>query len=523
MSEKVLEKNQEEHRTARGKDNENIVEMVNITKRFGEKVIANENVNLSIRKGEVHALLGENGAGKSTLMNCLYGMYDSYEGEIYYDGKLVQIRDPKQAINLGIGMVHQHFMLIDVLTVIENVVLGLEDNKQVLDLKSAAEKFTALGKRYNMEIDPWIKVESLSVGQQQRLEILKALYRDAKLLILDEPTAVLTPGEIDGLFDMMNQLTSEGHTVIFISHKLNEIMRIADRCSVLRQGRLIQTVNIEDIKDKQQLATLMVGKEVELQTQKAPAKLRDEMLVVKDLCCDNDRGLPAVKDVSFSLRGGEILGICGVDGNGQSELVQAITGLREPVSGKIYINGVDTTGFGPRKVLDLNVSHIPEDRHKYGMVGPMSIEENLILVSYNRDKYSRSGFLNWKWISKHSEEICEDYQVKTPDIKEKAQNLSGGNQQKFVVGRELDRTPNLLIAVHPSRGLDIGATKYIQSQMVAQRDRGTAVLMVSTELDELIELSDRILVIFDGEVMGIVDQKDATRETLGPLMAGIRE
>ena len=501
---------------------EYILEMKHITKRFAS-VVANEDVNLSIKKGEVHALLGENGAGKSTLMNCLYGMYDSYEGEIFFDGKPVKIQDPKQAIALGIGMVHQHFMLIPALTVIENVILGLQDNKAVLDLKAAAQRFTELGKRYNMEIDPWVRVEQLSVGQQQRLEILKALYRDAKLLILDEPTAVLTPDEVDGLFDMMNMLTGEGHTVIFISHKLNEIMKICDRCTVLRLGRLAATVEISEVHNRQELANLMVGHQVELKTDKKPLNLRGERLKVENLCCDNDRGLPMLKDVSFSVQGGEILGVCGVDGNGQSELVQCITGLRQASSGKITITGVDTTHFTPKQILNLDVSHIPEDRHKYGMVGAMSVEENLILVSYDRKLFSLHNFLNWKWIAGHSKSICDLFKVKSPTIKEKAINLSGGNQQKFVVGRELDRTPNLLVAVHPSRGLDIGATKYIQSQIMGQRDRGTAVLMVSTELDELIELSDRIMVMFEGKIMGIIDQKDASRETLGPLMAGLTE
>ena len=501
---------------------EYILEMKHITKRFAS-VVANEDVNLSVKKGEVHALLGENGAGKSTLMNCLYGMYDSYEGEIWFNGQKVVINDPKQAIALGIGMVHQHFMLIPALTVIENVVLGLKENKQVLDLKAAAERFTELGKRYNMEIDPWVRVEQLSVGQQQRLEILKALYRDAKLLILDEPTAVLTPDEVDGLFDMMNKLTSEGHTVIFISHKLNEIMKICDRCTVLRQGKLAATVEISEVHNRQELANLMVGHQVELKTERKPPEYTGERLRVEHLTCLNDRGLPAVKDVSFELQGGEILGVCGVDGNGQSELIQCITGLRKPSEGKIMICDTDTTNYTPKQILNLDVAHIPEDRHKYGMVGAMSIEENLILVSYDQKLFSLHKFLNWKWIADHSKKICQLFKVKTPTIKEQAINLSGGNQQKFVVGRELDRTPKLLVAVHPSRGLDIGATKYIQSKIMEQRDRGTAVLMVSTELDELIELSVRIMVMFEGRIMGIVDQKDASRETLGPMMAGLTE
>ena len=501
---------------------DNILEMHHITKRFA-KVIANYDVNLTVEKGEVHALLGENGAGKSTLMNCLYGMYDTYEGNIIFDGKPVTISDPKHAIALGIGMVHQHFMLIPVLTVIENVVLGLKDNKEVLDLKTAADKFSELGKRYNMEIDPWAKVETLSVGQQQRVEILKALYRDAKLLILDEPTAVLTPGEIDGLFDMMTALKNEGRTVIFISHKLNEIMRICDRCTVLRLGKVEATVRIEEVQDRNHLATLMVGRDVNLITEKEPCKLCGVLLDVKGLNAKNDMGLPALKDMTFEVHGGEILGICGVDGNGQSELVQCLTGLRKPTGGAVDICGETSTDYNPRQILGLGVSHIPEDRHKFGMVGAMNIEENICLVSYKEDRYSSHGLLNWKWISKHSDEICATYNVKTPNSKEPAKNLSGGNQQKMVVGRELDRDPKVLIAVHPSRGLDIGATKYIQSQIVKQRDSGTAVLMVSTELDELMELSDRILVMYEGENMGVLPQKEATRERLGALMAGIRE
>ena len=499
-----------------------ILEMKHITKRFGS-VVANYDVNLSVEKGEVHALLGENGAGKSTLMNCLYGMYDSYEGEIFFDSKPVHIHDSKHAITLGIGMVHQHFMLIPVLTVIENVVLGLKENKEVLDLKSAAEKFSELGKKYNMGIDPWARVESLSVGQQQRVEILKALYRDARLLILDEPTAVLTPGEIDGLFDMMTALKNEGRTVIFISHKLNEIMRICDRCTVLRLGKVEATVRIEEVKDCNHLATLMVGKDVQLETQKSACNAHEVELSVKNLHALNDLGLPAVQNMSFEVRGGEILGICGVDGNGQSELVQCLTGLRSPTEGDFCIGGEQATQFNARQILQKGVSHIPEDRHKFGMVGAMNLEENFILVSYKEPPYSRKGLLNWKWIGKHSDKLVETFSVKTPDTKEMAKNLSGGNQQKMVVGREMDRAPKLLIAVHPSRGLDIGATKYIQQQIVKQRDNGTAVLMVSTELDELMELSDRILVMYEGENMGVLEQSDATRERLGALMAGIRD
>lgn len=498
------------------------LEMKHITKRFNT-VVANEDVSLSIEKGEVHALLGENGAGKSTLMNILYGLYTQTEGEVYLRGEKVTIKDPHHAIDLGIGMVHQHFMLIPALTVIENVVLGMKENKAVIDLKTAAKEFTEMAKKYNMEIDPWVKVEELSVGQQQRLEILKALYRKADLLILDEPTACLTPQEVKSLFEMIRMLTAEGHTVIFISHKLAEIMTICDRCTVLRQGRVAATMSMSEVVSKEQLASLMVGKEVELVTQISDPNLGDEILRLEDVCCLNENKQLALDHINFSLRKGEILGVCGVDGNGQSELIKCITGLHKVSDGKVLIGGEDCTNQKPKKILEKSVGHIPEDRHKMGMIGAMSINENLMLMSYDKEPYSKHGILNRKWIENHSNEICKVYGVKTPDIFEKAGNLSGGNQQKFVVGREIDREPELLIAVHPSRGLDIGATKYVQSKMVEERDRGAGVLMVSTELDEIIELSDRIMVMYGGKVMGIVNQKEASREKLGKMMAGITE
>lgn len=497
-----------------------LLEMKHITKRFGD-VIANHDVNLSVEKGEVHALLGENGAGKSTLMNILYGLYTQTEGDIYFQQNLVKINDPKQAIDLGIGMVHQHFMLIPALTVIENVVLGYKGNKSVLNLKEAAKKFMDMAKKYNMNIDPWLKVSQLSVGQQQRLEILKALYRDADLLILDEPTAVLTPQEVEGLFQMIRQLKAEGKTVIFISHKLAEIMEICDRCTVLRLGKLAATLNIDEVKDKEHLAALMVGKDVELVTSKERANPGEVVLMVNSLNCVNERNVSALKDINFQVQKGEILGVCGVDGNGQSELINCITGLMRVQSGTIKINGNDVTNLSPKKILENQVSHIPEDRHKMGMIKDMTVEENLILMSYDKEPFSKHGFLNLKFIESHSKQLCETFNVKTPTIKEKAGNLSGGNQQKFVVGREIERTPNLLIAVHPSRGLDIGATKYIQSRIIEERDRGAAVLMVSTELDEIMEISDRIMVMYDGKIMGIIDQGEATRNGLGLLMAGI--
>ena len=499
-----------------------LLEMAHVTKRFGP-VVANEDVSLSVERGEVHALLGENGAGKSTLMNILYGMYAQSEGVITYNGKPVHIRDPKQAIELGIGMVHQHFMLIPALTAIENVVLGYGGNGAVLDLKAAAKRFTEMAERYQMNIDPFCKVEQLSVGLQQRLEILKALYRNVELLILDEPTAVLTPQEVEGLFQMIRRLTAEGKTVIFISHKLNEIMTICDRCTVLRLGRVAAAgIPIAQIVDKQQLATLMVGQNVELSVQKAEPVQGKPVLQVSGLTCLSARKLPAVKNVNFEVRAGEILSVCGVDGNGQSELVRAVCGLLKPTEGSIRLDGAEVAGHPAKEVLRHGVAHIPEDRHKMGMVARMNIRENLSLMSYGQPPFSRHGVMRWRWIDDYAAALCKQFNVKTPSVSELAGNLSGGNQQKVVVGRELDRKPRLLVAVHPSRGLDIGATKYIQSRIVEARDQGAAVLLVSTELDEILEISDRIMVLYEGEVMGIVAQQDATRNGLGLMMAGER-
>ena len=498
------------------------LEMKHISKYFGD-VAANVDVSLSVEKGEVHALLGENGAGKSTLMNILYGMYAQSEGEIYLNEQLIHIKDPKDSIAKGIGMVHQHFMLIPALSVIENVVLGLHGQKFVLDLKTAAQKFSELAKKYGMEIDPWQKVSQLSVGQQQRLEILKALYREADLLILDEPTAVLTPQEVEGLFDMIRGLTKEGHTIIFISHKLVEIMEICDRCTVLRQGRVVKTTNISEIKDKKELAALMVGHQVEMTVEKKEMPAGEKVLDVQHLCYTNKKEIDILKDITFDVRGGEILGVCGVDGNGQSELIHCLTGLESASSGEISIKGKDITHAKPREILDMGVSHIPEDRHKYGMIKEMNVNENLLLMTYYKPEYNKHGLFDWKTITEKNQKLCEAYSVKTPSVHELAGNLSGGNQQKVVVGRELERKPDLLIAVHPDRGLDIGATKYIQNRIVEARDRGAAVLLVSTELEEIMDLSDRILVIYEGQVMGIVPQKEATKHQLGLLMAGVHQ
>lgn len=497
-----------------------LLEMRHITKRFGE-VTANENVNFIVEKGQIHALLGENGAGKSTLMNILYGLYTPTEGEILFNGKPIHIKSPRHAIELGIGMVHQHFMLIPALSVIENVVLGMKENKTVLDLKAAAVRFEEMARKYGMPMDPWCRVEQLSIGQQQRLEILKALFRKADLLILDEPTAVLTPQEVESLFVMMRRLKEDGCTLIFISHKLGEILDICDCCTVLRQGRVAAAnLPLSQVEDKKEMAALMVGKEVDLVTQKREAQTGQTVLKVEELEYVDDRKVKKLQDISFEVKAGEILGVCGVDGNGQSELIACIAGLKRPAGGRVHIKGEECTGLSPKKILGKGVSHIPEDRHKFGMVKTLSVSENLILMSYDKEEFSKGGFLKRKKIREHSEALCNRYEVKRGSIEDFAGTLSGGNQQKFVVGRELDREPELLIAVHPDRGLDIGATKYIQSRIVQERDRGAAVVLVSTELEEIMELSDRILVLCEGKIMGILNQKDATRERLGLLMAG---
>ncbi|SHK79527.1 ABC transporter ATP-binding protein [Hespellia stercorisuis] len=497
------------------------LEMKHVSKYF-DRVAANVDVNLSIEKGEVHALLGENGAGKSTLMNILYGVYHQSEGELFLDGEKLHIKDPKDAIEKGIGMVHQHFMLIPELTVIENVVLGMRENKAILDLKAAAQKFEAMSEKYGMHINPWVKVDMLTVGHQQRLEILKALYRNANILILDEPTAVLTPQEVGVLFKVIRQLTAEGKTIIFISHKMNEIMEICDYCTVLRRGRTVQTVKVSDIKDKQELATLMVGHAVELNMHKSIKEPGNVILKVDKLTYTNKLKVDKLKEVTFDIHEGEIVGICGVDDNGQSELIKCITGNETATKGHVTILDEDCTHAGVRHILDKGVSHIPEDRHNMAMIKNLSINENLILMALKKDGYSKHGFIDWKWVTKHNQELCREYEVKTPDVNELAGNLSGGNQQKFVVGRELDRNPKILVAMHPDRGLDIGATKYIQRRILAEREKGTGVVLVSTELDEIMELSDKIVVLNNGEVMGILDQKEATVEKLGLMMAGER-
>lgn len=497
-----------------------ILRMHKICKYF-PGVIANQDVNLEVKKGEVHALLGENGAGKSTLMNVLYGLYTPNSGEIYLNGEKVHIESPKDAIRLGIGMVHQHFMLIPALSAVENVVLGMKTAKSPrLDLQDAAVRFKKLAEQYGFDLEPWVKVSQLTVGQQQRLEILKALYRGADLLILDEPTAVLTPQEVESLFRMVRKLTIEGHTIILITHKLKEVMTICDRITVLRGGVVTATLD-KDKTNPEELSKLMVGREIIQEYEKDTFKPENVVLELRKVECNDNRGLKALKGIDLQLRKGEILGICGVDGNGQRELVDAITGLTKVTSGKVLLNNEDITNMLPREVLNRSVSHIPEDRHKRGVVLDMDLVENIMLMDYYKFPYAKGYVLQWGLIEARAKDVIKDFQVKTPDSHELMRNLSGGNQQKVVLGREISRDPDLLIAMHPARGLDVGATEYVHRKIIEARDEGKAVLLISTELDEILALSDRIAVIYEGEIMGIVTPHIPLAE-LGLMMAGTK-
>ncbi|MCI0502386.1 MAG: ABC transporter ATP-binding protein [Fusobacteria bacterium] len=493
-----------------------ILEMKNITKQF-PGVLANDDVNLSVEKGSIHALMGENGAGKSTLMNILYGLYSPSSGKILLNGKEISIDNPRDAIDQGIGMVHQHFMLIPALSVIENVVLGKKDNKKIIDLKKDADAFVALGAKYNMKIDPYALIEDLAVGQQQRVEILKAIYRGAEILILDEPTAVLTPQEVTELFKIMNQLKDEGKTIIFISHKLKEVLTICDTITVLRLGRSQPSVPSAGT-TREELAEMMVGRKVILNVPKGEYKPGENVLEMNNVF--TKKGSGSLDDVSLEVKRGEILGIAGVDGNGQDALIDAITGLTKVTSGTVKIKGKDITNASARTILEQKVSHIPADRHKRGMVAPMSIRENMILVSYYKEPFSKHGFINWKFVNENSEKIVEQFKVKTPNIDEAGGKLSGGNQQKMVLGRELTRDPDLVIAAHPVRGLDIGATEYVHECLIDERDKGNAVLLVSTELDEVISLSDKIAVMYEGRIMGVLDKEEFDITKIGMMMAG---
>lgn len=497
-----------------------VIEMRDITKRFGE-FVANDQINLNVKKGEIHALLGENGAGKSTLMNMLAGLLEPTSGEIVINGQTVTIESPSKAAQLGIGMVHQHFMLVDAFTVTENIILGSESTNAagMIDLKKAMEEITDLSKKYGLDVDPTAKVADISVGAQQRAEILKTLYRGADLLIFDEPTAVLTPDEITELLKIMKVLVSEGKSIILITHKLDEIRAVADRVTVIRRGKSIETVEVAGATNDD-LAEWMVGRSVSFKTEKIPANPKEVVLSIKNLVVNENRGIPAVKNLSLEVRAGEIVGIAGIDGNGQSELIQAITGLRKVKSGKISIKGEDVTHYSPRKITELSVGHVPEDRHRDGMILDMTVAENFALQTYYKEPISKNGILNYSKINEKARQLMEEFDVRGAGELISGKSLSGGNQQKAVIAREIDRNPDLLIVSQPTRGLDVGAIEYIRKRLIAERDKGKAVLVVSFELDEILDVSDRIAVIHDGSIHGIVLPAETTKQELGKLMAG---
>ncbi|VQU54231.1 ABC transporter ATP-binding protein [Streptococcus pneumoniae] len=498
---------------------ENVIEMRDITKVFGG-FVANDKINLHLRKGEIHALLGENGAGKSTLMNMLAGLLEPTSGEIAVNGQVVNLDSPAKAASLGIGMVHQHFMLVEAFTVAENIILGSELTKNgVLDIAGASKEIKALSERYGLAVDPSAKVADISVGAQQRVEILKTLYRGADILIFDEPTAVLTPSEIDELMAIMKNLVKEGKSIILITHKLDEIRAVSDRVTVIRRGKSIETVEIAGATNAD-LAEMMVGRSVSFKTEKQASKPKEVVLSIKDLVVNENRGVPAVKNLSLDVRAGEIVGIAGIDGNGQSELIQAITGLRKVESGSIELKGDSIVGLHPRQITELSVGHVPEDRHRDGLILEMMISENITLQTYYKEPHSKNGILNYSNITSYAKKLMEEFDVRAASELVPAAALSGGNQQKAIIAREIDRDPDLLIVSQPTRGLDVGAIEYIHKRLIEERDNGKAVLVVSFELDEILNVSDRIAVIHDGKIQGIVSPETTNKQELGVLMAG---
>ena len=496
------------------------VELRGITKRF-PGVVANAGVDLEVDPGQVLALLGENGAGKSTLMNVLFGLYEPDEGEILLDGAPVRFASPAQSIAAGIGMVHQHFMLVPVFSVLENVMLGVETTTRLggLDRRAARARLLELSRDYNLEVDPDADVEDLSVGAQQRVEILKALYRDADCLILDEPTAVLTPPEIDDLFRIITTLTSSGRSVIFISHKLGEVRRIADRITVLRRGEVVGTTTPAEAGEAD-LATLMVGRQVQLVVDKTPAQPGGAILRVEDLRVLDERGVAAVDGISFEVAAGEIVAVAGVQGNGQTELVEALAGLRAVDAGTVSLDGADVTGLDPRRLLERGVAHVPEDRQRDGVVGAFPVRDNLVLNTFRRRPFARGLRVDRQAVRDNAARLMADFDIRAASPESPASTLSGGNQQKVVVAREFGHAERLLIAAQPTRGLDVGSIQYIHRRIVDKRDEGAAVLLVSTELDEVLALADRIVVVFRGRIVGTVARAEATRDGLGLLMAG---
>lgn len=505
-------------------ENENyIIEMLNITKEF-PGIVANDNITLRLRKGEIHALLGENGAGKSTLMSVLFGLYQPEKGEIRKNGKTVEINNPNDANDLGIGMVHQHFRLVEVFTVLENIILGVEPTKNgFLDMDEAREKVVDLSERYGLKVDPDAVIEDISVGMQQRVEILKMLYRDNEILIFDEPTAVLTPQEIAELLQIMRDLAKEGKSILFISHKLNEIMEVADRCTVLRKGKCMGTVEIKDT-TKEELSRMMVGREVSLKVDKKESQPGEVVLSIRNMTVPSKiHRNNAVKDVSFDVRRGEIVCIAGIDGNGQTELVQALTGLEKMTSGSINLCGKDISKASIRERSVAGISHIPEDRQKYGLVLDYTLEENLVLQRYWQPQFQNKGFLKFEEIRKYALRLIDKFDIRSGQGPiTVVRSMSGGNQQKAIIAREMDKDHELLVAVQPTRGLDVGAIEYIHSMLVEGRDSGKAVLLVSLELDEVLNVSDRILVMYEGEIVGELDPKETTDEELGLYMSGAK-
>ena len=494
--------------------------MKKITKRFGD-FVANDSIDFDVRRGEVHALLGENGAGKSTLMNQLYGLYLPSSGDIFINDENIRITSPKMAIARGIGMVHQHFMLVQPFTVTENIVLGCESVRSfgILDTARAIGEVEDLSNRYGLSVDPGARIQDISVAMQQRVEILKCLYRGAEILILDEPTAVLTPQEIDFLAEIIENLTAEGKTVIIITHKLREIKNMAHRCTVIRRGVKIGTVDVAS-RSESELAEMMVGRAVSFDVEKSPATIQDPVLSLNDIHALNNRGLPALKGISLEVKRGEILALAGVDGNGQSELVEVLTGLRRVESGSIRFRDAEITDYPPGKRIEMGLATIPEDRQKRGLVGPFTIAENLILEEHAFPPFSRSGILDLQAISRHAHTLIERFDIRPPRERYLASSLSGGNQQKVILAREISRDPELLIASQPTRGLDVGAIEYVHKRLVQVRDTGKAVLLISLDLDETLALADRIAVIYEGRIVAVLDREEADERTLGLLMAG---
>lgn len=500
-----------------------IIEMLHITKEF-PGIIANDDITLRLKKGEIHALLGENGAGKSTLMSVLFGLYQPEKGEIRKNGEVVKVNNPKDANDLGIGMVHQHFKLVENFTVLENIILGVEPNKMgFLERRKAKERILNLSKQYGLQVDPDAIIERITVGMQQRVEILKMLYRDNDILIFDEPTAVLTPQEIDELMEIMRGFAREGKSILFITHKLNEIMAVADRCTVLRKGKYIGTVDIKNT-NKEELSRMMVGRDVNLKVDKKDSTPREVVLSLRGVTVSSQTGKKnAVKNVTFDVKAGEIVCVAGIDGNGQTELVSAITGLDKQNKGSIALCGVDISKAPIRTRSKTGMSHIPEDRHKHGLVLDYTLEDNLVLQRYWQPEFQKRGFIKRKAVRSYAEKLSKQYDIRSGQGPITiAGNMSGGNQQKAILARELDKEHKLVVAVQPTRGLDVGAIEFIHKQLVATRDAGKAVLLVSLELDEVMDVSDRILVIYEGEIVGELDPKTTTVQELGLYMSGAK-